>query len=683
MPQSVLVERATSETLIGPDWSLNLEICDILNHDPSQAKDVVKTIKKRIGHKNSKVQLLALTLLETLIKNCGDFVHMQVAEKDILHEMVKIAKKKPDYHVKEKILILIDTWQEALGGARARYPQYYAAYQEMLRAGAVFPQRPESSVPIYTPPQTQPLRNYPPPALRNTDYRRDAPESSSAPEAPTLGLTEIQNARGVMDVLSEMLNAIDPNNREGLRQEVIVDLVDQCRSYKQRVVQLVNSTSDEDLLSQGLSLNDDLQRVLAKHDAIAAGIAVRVEKPKALPAHADSSPTKPEGTKEIDQRSSKDPGSVTPFEQLALHAPPSSNASKSHVEPAVNSNIDLLSGDDFFKPEPVHSQALVPVSNQPAASASSSHSTLDLLDMFSDSNAINNTSQNPAIPPMPNTNPNPSSAQAYLTPQQPVPPPQPVPPQHPVPQQTSPYSNGLNSNTLAPYDQGSNLTSVSSWNGQFAHGVIPPQQPPNFGQDEQTSDLPPPPWEAQPAEGEQFQAGHPGGLSVPPQFGVSQPQTVQIAQPGQQVLPLQPMPAGPGGQFQPGLGVQQQYVTPNTQYGGMYPPVQGNQPGMYPQQMAEDVYQQQMYGGQMASFGYGQQPGGYYVPNAGYAYTSANELSQRMNGFSMQDNSLYGTGSSLQQRNRPSRPEDSLFSDLVSIAKTKPSKTSSNKPGDL
>jgi hypothetical protein len=54
------------------------------------------------------------------------------------------------------------------------------------RAGAVFPQRPESSVPIYTPPQTQPLRNYPPPAVRNTDYRQDAPESSSAPEVSAL-----------------------------------------------------------------------------------------------------------------------------------------------------------------------------------------------------------------------------------------------------------------------------------------------------------------------------------------------------------------------------------------------------------------------------------------------------------------------------------------------------------------
>ena len=33
-------------------------------------------------------------LLETIIKNCGDIVHMHVAEKDLLHEMVKIVRKK-------------------------------------------------------------------------------------------------------------------------------------------------------------------------------------------------------------------------------------------------------------------------------------------------------------------------------------------------------------------------------------------------------------------------------------------------------------------------------------------------------------------------------------------------------------------------------------------------------------
>lgn len=39
---------------------------------------------------------------------------------------------QPDLRVKERILLLIDTWQDALGGPTGRYPQYYAAYQELL-----------------------------------------------------------------------------------------------------------------------------------------------------------------------------------------------------------------------------------------------------------------------------------------------------------------------------------------------------------------------------------------------------------------------------------------------------------------------------------------------------------------------------------------------------------------------
>ncbi|CAA3028443.1 Hepatocyte growth factor-regulated tyrosine kinase substrate [Olea europaea subsp. europaea] len=79
------------------------------------AKDVVKAVKRRLQHKNPKVQLLALTLLEMMVKNCGDYVHFQIAERGILQEMVKIVKKKTDMHVRDKILVLIDSWREAFG----------------------------------------------------------------------------------------------------------------------------------------------------------------------------------------------------------------------------------------------------------------------------------------------------------------------------------------------------------------------------------------------------------------------------------------------------------------------------------------------------------------------------------------------------------------------------------------
>ncbi|CAK9856609.1 unnamed protein product, partial [Sphagnum jensenii] len=274
MAASGIVDKATSDMLIGPDWVLNLELCDVINSDPMQSRDVIKAVKKRLSNRNPVVQLLTLTVLETLIKNCGENVHQQVAEKDVLYEMVKIVKKKADMRVRDKVLVLLDSWQEAFGGSRGRYPQYYMAYNELQKLGMEFPQRGgEDTVPIFTPPQSQSI----PCTYTSASYsnQRSPGMLSPRPEPndnlPVMSLTDIQTSRSLIEVLAEMLSALAPNDRMALKEDVIIELVEQSRSYQRCVMQLVNTISDEELLCQVLSLNDDLQHVLAKHDAIASG----------------------------------------------------------------------------------------------------------------------------------------------------------------------------------------------------------------------------------------------------------------------------------------------------------------------------------------------------------------------------------------------------------------------------
>lgn len=279
------MERATSDLLIGPDWGFNLEICDAVNHNPSLTRDVVKALRKRLSNKNAKVQLLALTVLEMVMKNCGDSVHQMVAEKDVLHDMVKIVKKKVDLVVRDKILTLLESWQKAFGGPTAKYSQYSAVYNELQRSGVQFPtQSGADTVPMFTPPAATHSTTVVSTNLTATaNTKRSLPHLAyGLPSFPPARLDEVlaasensvwsskdlDGARRTLEVLNEMLNVLDPEDKQAVHDDVIVQLVEQCVTNQKIVRQLVNSTSDENIMCQSLTLNDDIQQVLAKHSAI-------------------------------------------------------------------------------------------------------------------------------------------------------------------------------------------------------------------------------------------------------------------------------------------------------------------------------------------------------------------------------------------------------------------------------
>lgn len=262
-----LVSAATSDKLTEVDWTKSIEICEMVARDHRQAKDVIKSIKKRVGSKNANTQLFAVTLLEVLMNNIGEPIHKQVIDTGLLPVLVKIVKKKSDPPVREKIFLLLDATQTSLGGASGRFPQYYSAYYDLVSAGVQFPQRPPT-VPTNPPSSNANQNKSTNGEHASSGHERNAPqaEHQAVPESSI-----IKKAGAALEVLREVLDAVDTKNPEGAKDEFALDLVEQCSFQKQRVMHLAMSSRDEKVVSQAVELNDQLQKVLARHDALMSG----------------------------------------------------------------------------------------------------------------------------------------------------------------------------------------------------------------------------------------------------------------------------------------------------------------------------------------------------------------------------------------------------------------------------
>lgn len=262
-----LVSSATSEKLTEMDWMKNIEICEAVARDQRKAKDVIKAIKKRLGSKNSNTQVFAVGLLEMLMNNIGEPVHRQVIDTGLLPLLVKIVKKKSDLPVREKIFLLLDATQTSLGGASGKFPQYYNAYYDLVSAGVQFSQRPQATQSNHPTPREI---NNSSPAGKGVYPKTEEVIQQAAPHiVPESSI--IQKAGAALEVLTEVLDAVNSQHLEGAKEEFTLDLVEQCSFQKQRVMHLVITSRDEKVVSRAIELNDQLQKVLARHDALISG----------------------------------------------------------------------------------------------------------------------------------------------------------------------------------------------------------------------------------------------------------------------------------------------------------------------------------------------------------------------------------------------------------------------------
>uniref|UniRef100_A0A8C5WNZ2 Target of myb1 like 2 membrane trafficking protein n=1 Tax=Laticauda laticaudata TaxID=8630 RepID=A0A8C5WNZ2_LATLA len=288
-PVGQSLEKATDGSLQSEDWTLNMEICDIINETEEGPKDAVRALKKRLnGNRNYREVMLALTVLETCVKNCGHRFHILVANRDFIDGvLVKIIspKNNPPTIVQDKVLALIQAWADAFRSSPDLTGVVHI-YEELKRKGIEFPMADLDALsPIHTPqrsvPEIDPAANMHKSQSQQKVSSSTSPTSFLAPQTPPLNVTgpiianteqiarlrsELDVVRGNTKVMSEMLTEMIPGQEDSSDLELLQELNRTCRAMQQRIVELISRVSNEEVTEELLHANDDLNNVFLRYE---------------------------------------------------------------------------------------------------------------------------------------------------------------------------------------------------------------------------------------------------------------------------------------------------------------------------------------------------------------------------------------------------------------------------------
>uniref|UniRef100_A0A8C2IB47 Target of myb1 membrane trafficking protein n=1 Tax=Cyprinus carpio TaxID=7962 RepID=A0A8C2IB47_CYPCA len=268
-------EKATSAALQTEDWSLNLEICDIINETDDGPKDAVKALKKRIvGNKNFREVMLALTVLETCVKNCGHRFHVYVCSLEFVEGVLVRAilpKNNPPMILHDRVLSLIQAWADAFRN-NPSLSGVVSVYEDLRRRGLEFPMTDLDSLsPIHTPSRvkcTSTVLVSEADPLTNSSPATHTPRSDGqrSPEVKQKLRSELDLVKGNLSVMTEMLNHIKPGETSASDAELLQQLYSVCKQMQQRVVELIPNLSEDEMIGELLQVNDDLNNAFIRYE---------------------------------------------------------------------------------------------------------------------------------------------------------------------------------------------------------------------------------------------------------------------------------------------------------------------------------------------------------------------------------------------------------------------------------
>ncbi|XP_031683588.1 target of Myb protein 1 isoform X1 [Oncorhynchus kisutch] len=275
-------EYATSSSLQSEDWALNMDICDIINETEEGPRDSYKAIKKRIvGNKNFREVMLALTVLEACVKNCGHRFHVLVSTREFVEGVLVrsiLPKNNPPLVLHDRVLSLIQAWADAFRSSPA-LTGVVSVYEDLRRKGLEFPMTElDGYYPIHTPNRTVP-DNGPvtvsaaPSSPRPVPISPQLPASQQSEQRPLTFTpyqvkklkTDLGVVRGNLTVMSDMMSQLDPATAKHSDTELLQELYAACKDMQDKIMELVPRLSEEKLTEELLVANDEINATFTRY----------------------------------------------------------------------------------------------------------------------------------------------------------------------------------------------------------------------------------------------------------------------------------------------------------------------------------------------------------------------------------------------------------------------------------
>ncbi|KAF9289978.1 hypothetical protein BGZ68_008179 [Mortierella alpina] len=310
-PKSVLesyIERACDPSRYEPDLALNLEICDVIKEKQKNTpREAAVYIVRLVNNRNMHVGMLALSLLDNCVKNCGYPFHLQIATKEFLNELVRKFPERPlvvPTPVQNRILELIQEWYQTLCKS-SRYKEDLVHIKDMHRLltykGYRFPQIKDDSASVLNPVAS--LKS--PAELEEEDraaqsaklqelIRRGRPEDVLAanelvkkmtgyeqevkPDYAEEASSELDKILQKAVLLTEMLNDVKPGEIIG-RGDIFEELLATCKAAQPKIQKFISEGDDDDNIEKLLQINDIINSAIEQFNQVKKGNLVKAAIP--------------------------------------------------------------------------------------------------------------------------------------------------------------------------------------------------------------------------------------------------------------------------------------------------------------------------------------------------------------------------------------------------------------------